>query len=85
MIASLVLGLAIFSVMAQGNEVSTTAENNGIKANAEEKMKKILSPDQIKFFKNIEKRGMSLFGIKKDKIAEKDSGGDKKLKKNLSS
>ena len=55
MIASLVLGLAIFSVMAQGNEVSTTAENNGIKANAEEKMKKILSPDQIKFFKNIEK------------------------------
>lgn len=79
-VASFVFSLAIFSVMAQENE--SVIENKGVKANTGDQLEKILSPDLIKYFKNIEKRGTSLYGIKKDKMVEKkESINEKKVEK----
>lgn len=80
-VASFVFGLASFAVMAQ-EEATTT--NSGVKANAGEEMEKILSPDMIRYYKNIKKEGASLYGIKKDKMVEKKGAiTEKKAEKKL--
>lgn len=72
-IASFILSfMAFLPAMAEDNASdSETIGNNGVKANSSEDMEKIPSPDQIRYFKNIIKKGMTLFGIKKDKMVEK--------------
>jgi len=87
LISSFVLGLVAFApVMAEENAgIIKSVENNGVKANAGEKLEKIPSPDQIRFYKNIVKKDSALFGILKVKMIEKKemiaSSSEQKLEK----
>lgn len=72
-------------VMAEESTTTNAVENNGVKANAGEKLEKIPSLDQIRYYKNIIKKDSALYGIRKEKLVEKKeaiaSGTEKKLEK----
>ncbi len=68
LVVSFILGSAVLlPAMAEEGDASTTVQSDESGSSLE----KILSPDQIRFFRNIVKKGTALFGIKKERKAEK--------------
>jgi hypothetical protein len=69
------LSLLVFSPVS--------AQNNGIKANAGEKLEKISSLKEISFYKNIVKKDGSLYGVRKENKSQikKASSSDEQLEK----